>query len=297
MTGADGRFATIEGMSRISNRFSNYYDMTGADGKFATLQGMSGVNARFDNYYNKNTIKSILNISVPIGTIIVYAGSTLPTGFLWCDGSEYEKTTYQKLFNAISTTYGSTTSTTKFRVPNIKSKTIIGVDGTNKPLGATGGVETVTVSSTGALTSANMPIHSHTGTTVSGGGIHSHTTVSDPDGAHNHGIGNGTTKLNNYDTGNGDIPTTSQYSGKISTDNVNPHTHQIKIVDTGAHTHTLTIYNTGNTNPSSFTTTSGNVSVMQPYIVLNYIIKYDDIDPVIVAENYTYISSPYFGVF
>ena len=45
-------------------------------------------------------------LGVPVGTIIQYASSTAPSGYLNCDGSAISRTTYSGLFNLIGTTYG-----------------------------------------------------------------------------------------------------------------------------------------------------------------------------------------------
>jgi microcystin-dependent protein len=47
------------------------------------------------------------DLGIPIGTILPYAGSTAPTGFLLCDGSEQEIAKYRDLYNIIGTTYGT----------------------------------------------------------------------------------------------------------------------------------------------------------------------------------------------
>lgn len=52
----------------------------------------------------------------PTGTIITFAGSTAPTGYLLCDGAIYAQTTYPSLYSVIFNTYGG--SFPNFRVPN-----------------------------------------------------------------------------------------------------------------------------------------------------------------------------------
>jgi hypothetical protein len=54
---------------------------------------------------------------VPPGSIILYGGSTVPLGFLACDGSDVSRTTYADLFAAIGTIYGSGNGTTTFGLP------------------------------------------------------------------------------------------------------------------------------------------------------------------------------------
>ena len=55
----------------------------------------------------------------PTGSIIAFAGNTLPDGYLLCDGSKVSRTTYKKLFDAIGTTYGAGDGKTTFTLPNL----------------------------------------------------------------------------------------------------------------------------------------------------------------------------------
>ncbi|MBO7344489.1 MAG: tail fiber protein [Clostridia bacterium] len=52
------------------------------------------------------------------GMIKPFAGTTVPTGYLLCDGSAVSRTTYADLFAAIGTTYGSGDGSTTFNIPN-----------------------------------------------------------------------------------------------------------------------------------------------------------------------------------
>lgn len=110
-------------------------------------------------------------VSAPAGTVNPYAGSTAPTGWLLCAGQAVSRTTYADLFSAISTTYGSGDGSTTFNLPDLRGRTIAGVDNmggsaanritsggsgiTGTTLGAAGGVETHT------LTTAQIPSHTH----------------------------------------------------------------------------------------------------------------------------------------
>lgn len=85
----------------------------------------------------------------PVGAIIDYAGSTAPAGWLLCDGSAVNRTTYSDLFSAIGTTYGSGDGSSTFNVPDTKGLVTMGYDATNSycnVLGKTGGAYTVTLS-------------------------------------------------------------------------------------------------------------------------------------------------------
>lgn len=89
-----------------------------------------------------------------VGTILLYAGSTAPEGYLICDGSAVSRTDYSDLFSAIGTTYGDGDGSTTFNLPNMSGRVPLGVS-TSHVLGSTGGEETHT------LTVNEMPEHGH----------------------------------------------------------------------------------------------------------------------------------------
>ena len=53
-----------------------------------------------------------------VGSIIAYAGTTIPSGYLLCDGSAISRTTYSALFSAIGTTYGAGDGNSTFNIPS-----------------------------------------------------------------------------------------------------------------------------------------------------------------------------------
>ena len=55
---------------------------------------------------------------VPAGTMQMFAGNTIPAGWLLCDGSAVSRTNYAKLFSAIGTTWGTGDGSTTFNLPN-----------------------------------------------------------------------------------------------------------------------------------------------------------------------------------
>jgi microcystin-dependent protein len=96
---------------------------------------------------------------IPTGTIIAFPSSTIPNGFLLCDGSAVSRTTYANLFAVIGTTYGAGDGSTTFNLPNLKGKVPVGFDSSQtefNALGKTGGAKTHT------LSVDEMPSHTHT---------------------------------------------------------------------------------------------------------------------------------------
>ena len=63
-----------------------------------------------------------LGSTVPPGTMIHFAGKTLPEGWLICNGAAVSRTTYAALFAAIGTTYGSGDGSTTFNLPNANGR-------------------------------------------------------------------------------------------------------------------------------------------------------------------------------
>lgn len=99
---------------------------------------------------------TLIDVSVvpPVGSIVAYAGTSSPNGWLLCDGSSYSTTTYSSLYNVIGNKYGSATNT--FNVPDLRSKVIRGSSATATLTNTTNGANTVT------LATSNMPSHTHT---------------------------------------------------------------------------------------------------------------------------------------
>lgn len=111
----------------------------------------------------------------PSGVMLPYGGTTAPAGYLLCYGQAVSRTTYAKLFAAISTNYGVGDGSTTFNLPDLRGRVPAGKDDMGgaaasrltggATMGAAGGAETHT------LTTAQMPAHSHqmTASPVQGG--------------------------------------------------------------------------------------------------------------------------------
>jgi Phage Tail Collar Domain len=65
---------------------------------------------------------------VPAGSIISYAGINPPSGWLFCDGSIVTKNDYPYLYTAIGYTYGKTSLTNQFKLPDLRGRMMIGFD-------------------------------------------------------------------------------------------------------------------------------------------------------------------------
>ena len=98
--------------------------------------------------YNKEEIDSMIvessSSSTPIGTILMWPGSSLPDGYLICDGSNFNREDYPKLYEILNST----------RLPDLRNRFIVGA-GDEYNLKATGGEKTHT------LTTGELPKHSH----------------------------------------------------------------------------------------------------------------------------------------
>jgi microcystin-dependent protein len=75
---------------------------------------------------NSNTLATA-ETSVPIGTVIAFAGAVPPKGYLLCDGTSYSRITYEDLYAVIGTLYGSLDGAT-FKVPDLRGEFIRGLD-------------------------------------------------------------------------------------------------------------------------------------------------------------------------
>ena len=63
---------------------------------------------------------------VPSGVVLSFAGATAPGGWLLCNGSLINRTTYADLFAAIGTAHGSGDGSTTFALPNYAGRFLRG---------------------------------------------------------------------------------------------------------------------------------------------------------------------------
>ena len=142
---------------------SNYLLKTG-DGKDVTVAFSPSSAADFSAPVSGSKLSAVMvmlskwrnyisRALVPTGTVLAFAGSSAPSGFLLCDGRAVSRTTYTSLFSVIGTTYGSGDGSTTFNLPDMRGRVAVGSDAN---LGAAAGVQSV------SLTAAQNGPHNHT---------------------------------------------------------------------------------------------------------------------------------------
>ncbi len=79
----------------------------------------------------------------PVGSMLAYASTTAPVGWLLCDGSSLLRTAYPQLFQVIGIAYGSADGT-HFTLPNLSGRTPV-MASTTANIGQTGGEDLHTI--------------------------------------------------------------------------------------------------------------------------------------------------------
>lgn len=74
-----------------------------------------------NNIYTKTQMNNILLSVVPAGTVITFASSTAPAGYLKANGALISRTTYAALFAIIGTTFGAGDGSTTFALPDLRA--------------------------------------------------------------------------------------------------------------------------------------------------------------------------------
>lgn len=73
----------------------------------------------------RTTVVDNSNVSIT-GELKLWCAEKLPIGWLLCDGSAVDRTTYRHLFNTIGTRYGNGDGTTTFNIPDLRGRVPIG---------------------------------------------------------------------------------------------------------------------------------------------------------------------------
>ena len=130
---------------------------------FMSLDGRDGLGG--DPYFYVDIMTGWMELGILqkdlVGEIKDFAGSTVPSGYLACDGAAVSRTTYANLFAAIGTDWGVGNGVTTFNVPDLRRRVTMGAGGVENgngigtDVGDEGGEETHT------LTLARIPSHGH----------------------------------------------------------------------------------------------------------------------------------------
>lgn len=118
------------------------------------------------NFNATTTDNNVVGGFVPTGTIIAFASSSPPTGWLSANGAAVSRSTYYDLFSVIGTVYGVGDGSTTFNVPNLLGRNIL-MASTTANMGQSSGESNHT------MTTSELVAHTHTGagtvTSVSSG--------------------------------------------------------------------------------------------------------------------------------
>lgn len=202
----------------------------------------------------------------PTGTVLPFAGTTAPEGWVLCDSGEYLKTssTYAKLFAVVGTAFGETNGsggagTSHFRVPDMRGvfPRGSGTNGTANYGGVTGHTPAGgALAAKGGQKTAKNGLSSTSSAPVFTGGAITGGSAANA-GTHQHTVGYGANIFGGASTnptfgGGGSDPSTSAHNG---------------------HTHTVSGTSAGSNAAPSITVASTDTETTPASLALNYIIK------------------------
>lgn len=241
-------------------------------------------------------------LDVPIGTIKMFAGADAPPGFLMCDGSSVSRTTYALLFDAIGTAFGSGDGLTTFNLPNMAGRTSVGAGQliftssfANTSVSVTS--NEITVTSNDIIYTGTVVVLSTTGTAPAGltagntyYAIRVSATVIKLATSLANAVAGAVIDITSQGTGTHSLTVT--YTSRAVGDVGGEERHALTVAEIPSHTHNFTdnygvqwssdAFNTNTsqtdeierTETTTATGGSGSHNIMQPYLAVNYIIKY-----------------------
>jgi microcystin-dependent protein len=141
--------------------------VTEPDGDTEPVANLDDAIIQIKKYLNDPTagpdakIAAITSVVSPIGKIDMFGMTSLPSGWLLCDGTAVSRTTYAALFAIIGTVWGAGNGTTTFNLPRLSGRSPVAtgtsnaVDATAVSIAQEKGAETHT------LDIAEIPAHTH----------------------------------------------------------------------------------------------------------------------------------------
>lgn len=177
LSGLTASTAELNKLSGVTATTSELNKLAGLTASTAELNKMTGVTATTAeiNYLSgvTSSIQTQINsfATFPAGAIIAYGGTSAPSGWLLCDGTAVDRTTYATLFGVIGIAYGSGNGSTTFNIPDLRGRVPAGKDdmggaAANRLTGTSGGVAGATLGAAGGaethvIVTAEMPAHAH----------------------------------------------------------------------------------------------------------------------------------------
>lgn len=231
--------------------------------------------------YASSSTSFVPTTETPVGTIVMHAGSSVPSGWLLCNGQQVSSSSSLGVVLGTKFNTGGETAG-NVRVPNLVSRIPIGMTSNtaNSLTSSTSASDTFNHSHTstyGTDGAASSLAHSHTS---AGDGAHTHNVTSDDKGTHTHGGATGAggahthtyqTKLAGGTTNTGFSDTTHEHgttandathSHNAAGNSVN-HTHPETGSTSLSHSHTISSIASSTQNTSISNHGHGTFAVMQ----------------------------------
>ena len=131
VTGADGISRTYTDSTYISKSVPVFDATPNSFALGGVARDVTGDKKPFDCYMHPV-------FYTMAGEIKIWAGNTIPYGWLECDGSEVSKTKYPNLYAAIGDLWGVPNSSSNFKLPNLKGRLPAGYDSADGSFNAVG---------------------------------------------------------------------------------------------------------------------------------------------------------------
>tara|TARA_R110000796_G_scaffold109198_1_gene220541 strand:- start:1866 stop:2684 length:819 start_codon:yes stop_codon:yes gene_type:complete len=120
----------LDGVTATTAEINLLDGVTATTAEINVLDGVTATAAEI-NYLDGVTSAiqtQIDDVTAPSGTVIQFAGSSAPAGYLKANGNAVSRTTYAALFAAIGTTYGTGDGSTTFNLPDLRGEFVRGLD-------------------------------------------------------------------------------------------------------------------------------------------------------------------------